>query len=115
MTDTKRQSCCDEPSCPRADIVRFLSPDEPIEQDVDELAFVAAHSCPALDREGLEFCFTRAFEIPGECQLFDRFCTQYAVEREGLNLMRQDTGDRAEAEKFAADAAASFMQKAAGG
>lgn len=82
-----RRSCCDESSCPRADIVRLLSPNEPIENDVDELAFVVAHSCPVLDQEGLEFCFERAFEMPSECQLFDRFCAQYGIERECIALV----------------------------
>jgi hypothetical protein len=81
--DAKTRSCCDESSCPRAEIVRLLSPDDPIENDVDELAARTADLCPSLNREGLEYCFTRTFEMPTECQLFERFCSAYEERRIG--------------------------------
>ena len=77
MPSDKTRSCCDESSCPRADIVRLIAPQDPIENDVDALATAAAQGCPGLSRENLAFCFTRTFEMPTECLLFDRFCAEY--------------------------------------
>jgi hypothetical protein len=85
--DAKIRSCCDESSCPRAEIVRLLSPDDPIENDVDQLAAMTAERCPGLNREGLEYCFTRTFEMPPECQLFERFCSAYDAERQTGNRL----------------------------
>lgn len=73
----------------------MLSPNDPIENDVDELAFVVARRCPALSRGGLEFCFTRAFEMPVKCDLFDRFCRHYDIEFSAV------TKDRAAARAMA--------------
>jgi hypothetical protein len=112
--DNTVRPCCDDSSCPRADIVRLLSPDEPIENDVDELAFVVAHRCGFLDRNGLAFCFTRAFEMPTECQLFDRFCTRYSVEMQALSLARGDAPGSCDADTPSAGAVVMAMWKSAG-
>jgi hypothetical protein len=55
----------------------MLDPDNPIEDDIDRAAAAVARHCPLLDQPGLEFCFSRTFELPAACQLFDRFSDSY--------------------------------------
>jgi hypothetical protein len=94
MPSAKPRSCCDESSCPRADIVRLIAPHDPIEDDVDALATAAAQGCPGLSRKNLEFCFTRTFELPGECLLFDRFCAEYDAQSQRLADQNSATSPR---------------------
>lgn len=79
--DSEIRPCCHESSCPRADMIRFTTPDNPIENDVDAIASAVAVQCPGLDRGALESCFSRWFEMPSQCRLFDRFSASYSAER----------------------------------
>jgi hypothetical protein len=86
MPELKPRPCCGDVTCPRSEIVRLLAPDDPIENDVDTLAGAVARRCLGLGKSDLEYCFTRTFEIPAECSLFDRFCTAY--ESESVSTLR---------------------------
>ena len=74
------RSCCEGAMCTRADIARLLTPDSPIEQRVISLASATAFSCPGLSADDLRTCFSRAFELTPECQLFALFANAYRAE-----------------------------------
>jgi hypothetical protein len=67
------RGCCSEPVCPRAELARLLTPNDPIEQQIERLAEGVAQTCKNLSDEDLEICFSEYFKISAECVLFDRF------------------------------------------
>lgn len=72
------RSCCGDSTCPRAEIARLLTPDDPIESRVDAAACSVAATCSNLTIDDLRYCFSGFFEIGAECELFDRFARVYA-------------------------------------
>ena len=76
--------CCDEPTCPRADLARLMTPTDPLERQVERLAHAVAQTCVNLSEEDLRHCFSQFLQIGAECQLFDRFRRCYRGEEDTL-------------------------------
>ncbi len=67
--------------CGRAEYVRMILPDDPMEGHVDRLAREVAAECPSMAAGDLARCFEHVFELSRECVMFDRFCAAYQAER----------------------------------
>jgi len=76
----KRRSCCDEETCPRADISRLMEPESPISERVQVVARAVAWTCEELSPEQIRQCFSRWFQLPPECALCDEFIRSYQAE-----------------------------------
>ena len=81
----KRRPCCDEKSCPRADISRLIEPESPISDRVRVVARAVAWTCEALSPEDVKQCFSRWFQLPPECTLCDEFLRAYQAEYAALS------------------------------
>ena len=75
-----RMPCCDEESCPRADISRLMEPESPISDRVQVVARAVAWTCEELSPEDVKQCFSRWFQLPPECALCDGFLRAYQAE-----------------------------------
>jgi hypothetical protein len=82
------RGCCHETVCPRAEIARFLDPDDPIEQRVQTAARMVADTCGRLSEPDLEFCFGSLYGLGNECMLFDLFRESYQTRRDINNGKR---------------------------
>ena len=80
----RRPSCCGDEPCGRAEFVKLITPDDPMEPHVDRVAREVAGGCTRLDDDRLAECFEYVFELPRECVLFDRFREAYTKERDRL-------------------------------
>ena len=76
----KRRPCCDEESCPRADISRLMEPESPISDRVRIVARAVAWTCEELSPENVKQCFSKWFQLPPECALCDEFLCAYQAE-----------------------------------
>ena len=85
----RRPSCCGDEPCGRAEFVKLITPDDPLEPHVDRVAHEVAGGCNPLYGDRLAECFEYVFELSRECVLFDRFCAAYRLERD--RLTRSDT------------------------
>ena len=80
--------CCYEQTCPRLDLARLLTPEDPIEQQVERIAAAVAQTCRNLTDEDLRCCFSQFFEIGSECLLFESFCETYHREQTAARVLR---------------------------
>ncbi len=80
----RRPSCCGDEPCGRAEFVKLVTPDDPLEPHVDRVAREVASGCNPLDGDRLVDCFEYVFELSHECVLFDRFRAAYHTERDRL-------------------------------
>ncbi len=82
MTGSTR--CCDEASCPRADIVA-LTQRHQLTEEVRYVARAVAWTRERLYPEDLKQCFSRSFELPPECMLCNEFVRAYGEECEAIS------------------------------
>ena len=75
-------NCCVDSTCTRIEMSRLLTPEDPIEQRVHETACAVAATCPGLNAEGLQSCFSKLFDTQAECRLFRLF--QSRIRRKGM-------------------------------
>jgi len=85
----KRRSCCDEESCPRADISRLMEPESPLQDRVRVVARAVAWTCEKLGPEDVKQCFSRWFQLPPECMLCEEFAHAYQDEHDALSGKRR--------------------------
>ena len=85
-TDTR--PCCNESTCPREEISKWLNPDAPESQRVRRAACKVAAVCGSVTRDSLRECFSIMFEAPPECRLCDEFVLAYETERDALEGQR---------------------------
>jgi len=76
--------CCDEASCPRADIVA-LTQQHQLTEEVRYVARAVAWTRERLYPEDLKQCFSRSFELPPECMLCNEFVRAYGEECEAIS------------------------------
>jgi len=88
----KRRACCDEESCPRADISRLIEPESPLSDRVRVVARAVAWTCEKLSPEDVRQCFSRWFQLPPECMLCEEFARAYQDEYDALSGKRQAAG-----------------------
>ena len=70
--------CCDSESCPNELIYHELKPDEPgLRVRVRKVACEVAKVCRNMSRAELESCFSKLFESPPNCKLFDAYAEAY--------------------------------------
>lgn len=81
------RSCCSG-SCIRRNIADPLDPGFPIEDRICVLAAAVARTCGSLNLKELEFCVTRLFDVPLECELIGLFVAAYQTERDALEGRR---------------------------
>ncbi len=81
----RRPSCCSDEPCGRAEFVKLITPDDPLEHSVDRVAREVARACNPLDGHRLPECFEYVFDLSRECVLCDRFCAAYRAERNRLS------------------------------
>ncbi|MBS1873171.1 MAG: hypothetical protein JSU00_08145 [Acidobacteria bacterium] len=81
MQNTPHSEPCCSGSCARADLIRALAPNDPIENDIDFAAAVVAQACPQMDEEELARCFAHMFDVPLDCQLYRRFRAGFLAAR----------------------------------
>jgi hypothetical protein len=87
-----RRPCCDEESCPRADISRLMEPESPLPDRVRIVARAVAWTCEKLGPEDIKQCFSRWFQLPPECMLCDEFVRAYQDEYDALSPKRRAAG-----------------------
>ena len=81
----KRRPCCDEESCPRADISRLMEPESPLSDRVRIVARAVAWTCEELRPEDVKQCFSRWFQLAPECTLCDEFLRAYQAEHAAIS------------------------------
>ena len=82
---TTARLCCSDRSCPYRDTALELHPDDPIEDRIHLVAIEVAGTCTTLGPADLASCFVKLFDIPAECQLFERFRAVYQAECDALH------------------------------
>ena len=87
------RSCCTG-SCIRKNIANPLDPGSAIEERLCVLAAAVARTCGSLDPQELEFCVTRLFDVPPECDLTKLFVAAYQTERDALEGRRDIDAQR---------------------
>lgn len=75
-----RRACCDDESCPRADLVSLMEPGTPLQERVRVVARSVAWTCEKLSTENLKQCFSRWFQLPPECSMCEEFARAYQEE-----------------------------------
>lgn len=79
-TPHQPRNCCGTSVCPRSEIARLITPEDPFEQHVETAACAAAKTCSNLSIEDLRWCFSQFFEIDAACEAFERFHLAYLAE-----------------------------------
>ncbi len=80
-----RACYCEDTICARAEAERVFNPDSPIEQRVEELARVTACTCHNLTEDELRYCFSRTFQLGGDCLLAEQFIVAYQDQCAAMN------------------------------
>lgn len=78
--------CCDEPTCPRKELSRRLTPNDPVEAQVARAAKAMASSGIRLNDEDLRVCFRQCFDLSDDCVLFQHFVESYRAHRNERNF-----------------------------
>ena len=63
------RSCCDEDSCIRKELNDIVDPEAPIVQRIHVAACEVARICGSLNRQELNLCASRLFDLTPECDL----------------------------------------------
>lgn len=72
--------CCDEDSCIRKELNDIIDPEAPIVQRIHVAACEVARICGSLNRQELNLCASRLFDLTPECDLTREFATAYQAE-----------------------------------